>query len=231
MINTLFQSLFRLFNKDENSSPDDVKILLCGPTGKASFNIGGQTLHSAFHLPTNQKNLNELSPNVSNLLSNKLHKLKLLIIDEISMVGQHTLDMVDQRLRHLFNKHKPFGGISVITVGDFHKLRPVFARALFHPHSVNSYHEIFSQTLWHKFKIFELTTIMRQRNKKIQTALNNIARGTMTERDIKLFRSRRVNEKRIPPAAIHLFAKNKDVDAFNTKILGRMKGKETICEA
>ncbi|KAE8739095.1 hypothetical protein FOCC_FOCC015418 [Frankliniella occidentalis] len=123
-ITTLFQTLYRIFNSEANTDPDELKILLCAPTGKASFNIGGQTLHSAFKLPINTKQLNELSPAVSNTLATKLKALKVLMIDEISMVGQHTLHMVDQRLRHLFNKEKLFGGISVIAVGDFNQLRP-----------------------------------------------------------------------------------------------------------
>lgn len=143
VIKTLYQTLFRILNSSPVSNPDDPKILLCAPTGKASFNIGGQAIHSAFKLPLNQKPLNELSASISNTLSTKLHGLKVLIIDEISMVGQHTFDMIDQRLRHIMGLDKPFGGVSVITVGDFFQLKPVCARPLFYPLATNPYAEIF----------------------------------------------------------------------------------------
>ena len=127
VINTLYQILFRIFNSDKDSNPDDPKILLCAPTRKAAFNIKGQTLHSAFKLPVNQKRITQLSPGLSNTLAAKLANLKVLIIDEISMVGQHVLNMVDERLQQIMGNDKPFGGVSVVAVGDFHQLPPVFA--------------------------------------------------------------------------------------------------------
>jgi len=33
---------------------DSAMVLLCVPTGKAAFGIGGLTLHSVFSLPVNQ---------------------------------------------------------------------------------------------------------------------------------------------------------------------------------
>jgi hypothetical protein len=234
LIKALYQTLYRFFNMDSNSNPDDPKILLCAPTGKASFNIGGQTLHSAFKLPLNQKHLHELSAAVSNMLSNKLHALKVIIIDEVSMVGQHILGMVDQRLRHLFDQNKPFGNISIITVGDFFQLKPVCARPLFYPTTTNPYAEIFSKHPWHQFKVFELTKIMRQDEPHCQQALNNLARGRLTKKDIKLFKSRTFSK--LPrnedlTNATHLFSRNEDVAEFNQKILRKMKGKETTSEA
>ncbi|VDN39125.1 unnamed protein product, partial [Gongylonema pulchrum] len=56
----------------------------------------------------------------------RLQHLQVLIIDEISMVGEPMLRMVNTRLRHLFGDAE-FGGKSVIAVGDFHQLRPVMA--------------------------------------------------------------------------------------------------------
>ncbi|KAE8739092.1 hypothetical protein FOCC_FOCC015415 [Frankliniella occidentalis] len=231
-IKTLYQTLNRLFNSSPNDNPDDIKILLCGPTGKASFNIGGQTIHSAFKLPLNTKTLNELSADVSNTLASKLKSLKVVIIDEISMVGQHTLQMIDQRLRHLFNTEELFGGISIITVGDFFQLRPVCATALYYPQTTNPYAEIFQKNLWHNFKVFQLTKIMRQNEKKFQVALNNLARGKLTKRDIQLFQSRTF--KKLPRTidfskAIHLFGRNADVDMYNQQVMKKIDGEETIC--
>lgn len=234
VINTLYQTLSRLFNSDADSNPDEPKILLCAPTGKASFNIGGQTIHSAFKLPLNQKELNELSAGISNTLSSKLQNLKVLIIDEISMVGQHILDMVDKRLRHLLDSSKPFGGVSVIAVGDFFQLKAVCARPLYYPTADNPYSEIFGQKLWNKFKVFQLKKIMRQNELPFQVALNHLAKGKLTRTDIRLFKSRTFSSL---PAhenfddAFHLFAKNDDVDDYNRKVIRRMKGTETICHA
>lgn len=111
VIQTLFQTLLKSFNKDPTENPDEIKILLCAPTDKASYKIKGQTLHSTFRLPVNQKHLTQLSPSVSNTLTCALGSVKLLIIDEISMVGQHTLQMVNERLQHIKGNKLPFGGV------------------------------------------------------------------------------------------------------------------------
>lgn len=205
-----------------------MKILLCAPTGKAAFNIKGQTLHNAFHLPLNQKKISHLSPGLSNTLATKLDHLKVLIIDEISMVGQHILNMVNERLQHLMGNKKHFGGVSVVAVGDFRQLPPVFATPLYHPSSSNPYEEIFNKPLWKKFEVFHLTDIMRQSNKDFQIALNNLAIGKLPTKDLHLFQSRTF--KTLPKSqnikdAIHLFPKNKDVDGFNKKYLASIKGK------
>lgn len=35
-------------------NPDDVKVVKTTPTGKAAFNIKGNTLHCAFKIPANR---------------------------------------------------------------------------------------------------------------------------------------------------------------------------------
>lgn len=44
--------LHNLHNTGEN--PDDVKVVKTAPTGKAAFNIKGNTLHAAFKIPANR---------------------------------------------------------------------------------------------------------------------------------------------------------------------------------
>lgn len=53
----LFQAVSRFFAKRIAENADEVKAVLCAPTGKAAYNIGGHTIHSLFCIPANQ-NLN-----------------------------------------------------------------------------------------------------------------------------------------------------------------------------
>ncbi|KAK3917479.1 ATP-dependent DNA helicase [Frankliniella fusca] len=148
--------------------------------------------------------------------------------------GQHTLHMIDQRLRHLFDENEIFGGISIITVGDFFRLRPVCATALYFPETSNQYAEIFNEKLWNHFKVYILTKIMRQSEVQFQTALNNLARGKLTREDRKLFKSRtfsKMPKKKRLHKAIHLFSRNEDVEEYNNKCLKNIIGEETICHA
>ena len=70
-----------------NVQGDEVTCMLVAPTGTAAFNIDGMTIHSAFLFPVAMKQYRNLSAETLNILRNKLQKLKVLIIDEISMVS------------------------------------------------------------------------------------------------------------------------------------------------
>ena len=50
---------------------------------------------------------------------------KVVIIDEISMVGNKMLSFIDTRLQQLTGLKAAFGGLSVIAVGDLYQLKPV----------------------------------------------------------------------------------------------------------
>ncbi|KAF0754430.1 ubiquitin carboxyl-terminal hydrolase 25-like [Aphis craccivora] len=112
LIRALAQSVILIANLrpdiDDLSLPP---VLLRAPTGKATYEIKGLTLHSAFKLPLNQFAglLPKLSSNISNTLRCQFAKVKLLIIDEISIVGIKTLGHIDQRLRSILRINKPFG--------------------------------------------------------------------------------------------------------------------------
>ena len=51
-----------------------------------------------------------------------LKELKLIIVDEVSMVGNVTLLHVHQQLYDIFGSTDLFSGISIIAVGDLYRL-------------------------------------------------------------------------------------------------------------
>ncbi|KAF0747072.1 ATP-dependent DNA helicase [Aphis craccivora] len=108
-------------------------VLLTAPTGKAAYGKIGLTLHSAFKLPLNQCAglLPQLSSDISNTLRCQFANVKLLIIDEISMVGIKSLGYIDQRLKSILRINKPFGDINIIVFGDFYQLAPVLSTPLY----------------------------------------------------------------------------------------------------
>ena len=155
-------------NSLPGTKPDAIKVLLTAPTGKAAFNIHGMTLHSAFALPVTEFNgeMPNLSSDVCNTLRSKLSSLKVIIIDEISMVGSKILSQVNNRLKAIMDNSLDFGGVSIISVGDFHQLRPVKDSYVFQipVSSSNNYDGLVGPYLWEKFSFIELTEIMRQRD-------------------------------------------------------------------
>src|SRR3954466_12248647 len=108
---------------DESKVP--VKVI--APTGVASFNINGMTIHSTLSIPICNNKRRDLDGNRLKQLQERLKNVIYLIIDEKSMVGRRMLALVDKRLREAFPEHKnePFGGWSIILFGDFGQLPPV----------------------------------------------------------------------------------------------------------
>ena len=52
--NALYEALIRYLNSQPQNYSDDVSVVKVAPTGKAAFNIRGNTLHSAFKIPANR---------------------------------------------------------------------------------------------------------------------------------------------------------------------------------
>ena len=95
---------------------------ILAPTGVAALNVGGQTIHSFFRFPFKIIDENALADQRKNRL---WKKVKLIIIDEISMVRADMLDGMDIILRKAQDSRQPFGGCKILLVGDFYQLPPV----------------------------------------------------------------------------------------------------------
>jgi len=118
--------------------------LLMAPTGVAAFNIGGTTIHKALKLRANGDNSNSSIDKVSqssiSRLENEIGEVKLIIIDEVSMVGAQTLNIINSKLNLTHNQTKTnsneigyFGGVHVILLGDIFQLSPVGQTSLYNP--------------------------------------------------------------------------------------------------
>ena len=139
-----FNSMNILAREGEDLSKP--KILICAPTGKAAslvgkcfvvnfvlqntFNksyVGGTTLHKAFGLAFGggPKKKNEQSEQVITVkefvkYADKLEELKLIIIDEVSMMDSKLLYTIHNKMCSVMDKPTDvmFGGVSVVLVGD-----------------------------------------------------------------------------------------------------------------
>lgn len=125
VVRALYQGLHRYLCSKEGENPDDIRILLCAPTGKAAYNINGLTLHNAFHVPPNTGGSPTLSFDVLNTLRMKYRNLTIIMIDEISMVGNKMFSLIESRLKKMKENKQTFGGLSVIVIGDLLQLKPV----------------------------------------------------------------------------------------------------------
>ena len=55
----------------------------------------------------------------------RFSKLKILIIDEVSMISPEIFSSMDKILKAFKFSNEPFGGVQVILSGDFFQLPPV----------------------------------------------------------------------------------------------------------
>lgn len=128
----LYQALYKYFSHKLHNSPDNLHVLLCAPTGKAAHNINGSTIHSAFCLPVGQGfKYKPLDMQQLSSFRTKYMHLKVIFIDEISMVGCGMFNFINLRLQEITGVRAPFGGISIIAVGDLFQLKPVMDRLIF----------------------------------------------------------------------------------------------------
>lgn len=229
VIRALYQSLTRLYR---STATDDLspEILIVSFTGLAAHNVDGMTAHSAFHLSAGKgERFAALKPDIKNTLRCQLHKLKVLIIEEISMLSAIHLDQIASRIREIFEcpPEDQFGNITVICFGDFNQLPPIGAPYAFQAKNNHSTAALAGNPQWKLFKIFRLTQIMRQRDDHaFAEALNRLALGKCTQEDLVMWNSRCFKEENLPPHALRaprMFEYHNDIDAYNLKMVNLIK--------
>ena len=98
-------------------------VLLLGPTNMVAKAMGGSTIDCGL--------LNRRSPQ-SGVKCCKL--VKLVIVDEFSMVSLQWVDQISRALQEAKGqKEKPFGGVSVVWIGDVHQLPPIMGQSVWTP--------------------------------------------------------------------------------------------------
>jgi len=171
-------------------------IVKVAPTGIASLNVGGVTVHSFFRLPfgvlTEQRVLNHVD-RMMTYGTDMYRAIDMLIVDEISMVRADMLDAIDLILRKMRNNKKPFGGVQVIIVGDLYQLPPVvveddreYLDALYPTEYFFSSQVMKSVDLLGMWEVVILRQVFRQSDDIFIQLLNDIRVNANTERNIKI---------------------------------------------
>jgi len=152
-------------------------VVVVAPTGVAALQVKGVTIHSFFRLPPR---LIFPEEDIKPLKDKRLYKdIRLLIIDEISMVRVDVVDAIDLFLRaNGPHKSEPFGGIQVMFVGDLFQLPPVVSQADMQVLSERGYEGpyFFCANALHRKDVtmVELSKIFRQKDAHFAGLLNQI---------------------------------------------------------
>ena len=228
LVKTIYQAVSKLLQYHDTSS-EKPRVLILAPTGVASINVNGTTIHSALNLPCRGK-LYPLDANTLETLRNRFPEMKLITIDEISMVSKKVLYQINQCLIEIFKlPDQPFAGKSILAVEDLYQLPPVNAKPAY------AYTFDFTQTmgylstdLWRLFKLVELTQVMCQKDKDFIEMLNKIRKGLVDESSEKMLRSRFVDRSNSNylKYGLHVFAENAPVSSHNVELLNELSDNE-----
>jgi ATP-dependent exoDNAse (exonuclease V) alpha subunit len=203
-------------------------VYVTAPTGIAAINIGGSTIHSALGLGLAASDAPQLVRAMrARRLTELRRDLKILVIDECSMLSAAFFEKIDQVLRIVKEIDTPFGGVQVILFGDFHQLPPVFV-------DTDDVRLLFESPL---FKVLvggcaiELSTIFRQRDPRLLAILQDVRRGILTDATREAIGGL---HRELPPggtAPLHLFCHNAGVDALNAASLADLPGMPVTLKA
>lgn len=183
-------------------------IGITSSTGISATLINGTTIHSFLKIGLATKSAQELYDKIqfNKPIYNKLKKLEVLIIDEISMIDNVLFNKIAAYLSLIKGIKKPFGKIQIILCGDFYQLPPV----------ENTY--CFNSNIWNRLNLqkIELKKQMRQIDDSYfqymleQVKINNITDDIFSK--LSELKNKTIHSE-IKPTI--LYSKNVDVNKIN----------------
>ncbi|OGZ77849.1 MAG: AAA family ATPase [Candidatus Staskawiczbacteria bacterium RIFOXYB2_FULL_32_9] len=213
------------------------QIAVLAPTGVASINVRGQTIHSFFGFKpdiTIEKAKN-LARKVKDKKLELYKRISAIVIDEVSMVRADLLDCVDAYLKTCLKNKLPFGGKQMILIGDLYQLPPVLGYR-----EERAFLSKYESPYFFSAKIFddlvlefvELEKVYRQKDEKFIKLLNAVRNRSVTDNDLAEFNKRlNVNfEPSLDDFYICLTPMNDSAREINEKKLKQLNTKEHFYE-
>ncbi|CAD6447576.1 6887ceac-6bba-4de0-bb21-b25e1afc4bfb-CDS [Sclerotinia trifoliorum] len=258
---TLLQIIAQLKKKLRDHKPDIPKVQVAAPTGLAALPLNGRTTYSfAGWKPDSFKiSLEKLlhPASIKKRTIEALKRLKVLILEEISMVESQFIERLNLLLQTVKQNTKPFGGIQVIFLGDFYQLPPVkpFEHCMIcgvemvgvfdrvcksdgckdRPDNISfkpGDKWAFNAPVWEQlnFRHVKLEQIHRQKDETFKALLNKVRNGVdLSDAEWHdLIRPKKLPFNAFP---IRLMSKRVDVNSFNNSQLDLIQSEVKVWEA
>ncbi len=195
-----------------------VAVAVTASTGIAATHMNGMTIHSwaGIGVKEHMTTANLVNMKSKKYLKDHLEKVKVLIIDEISMLHKTQLNLVDTVLRYFKNDLTAFGGIQVVLCGDFFQLPPIGR------HGERSRDKFaFMSEAWanSNFNVCYLTEQYRQSDNDLNTILNEIRSGSISATSIEILNGATNNKLSKDTELTKLYTHNYDVEQINAEHL------------
>ena len=186
-------------------------VLIMAPTGTAANGIGGFTWQSVLKKSkynggtnsTKSTTKTHTQAKVTNsnkklqLIGKNLRGVKLIIIDEISMISFESLYEISETIKNALLTTcddeeiiqaittRPFGGIHILLTGDLFQLKPIMPTAIFDNYSTDKIPCIRGRQIWQTMTdYFELTEACRfldGNNSALATFLSGARKGIVDD--------------------------------------------------
>ncbi len=190
--------------KDANKN-----IAVTSSTGCSAVLINGQTIHSYMKMGVNNQKVEDIVMSLKKYRNRfqSLYNLEVLIIDEISMIDNSTLQKISDIFQQIKRNKRPFGGIQIIFVGDFCQLAPV----------TGDY--AFNTSLWNDLDLtyIQLTESIRQKDDQLfQDILEEARFGKLSAESFDILKS--LEDTTFSPGMMptKLYSLNANVNHINT---------------
>lgn len=210
----------------------------------ASLYLGARTIHSFFYGALDDLDEGYQNPgnlNGANLLpfGMRLKGIKMLIIDEISMVRADLFEMMNQVCQRALKNNSPFGGIPLVVVGDMFQLPPIVSDDEVMKYLQKEYGGIYffdSHIIRKEIKnirLFELTKSYRQVNDPSFVKILDAFRQPLSPKD-KVAIMNAINSRvtgTLPKDAVYIASSNEEVRQVNTQKLSELPGQIVTIDA
>lgn len=202
-----------------------IETAVTASTGIAATHLGGMTIHawSGMGIRDYVSDYDIDQMEEKKYLWDRYDKVKVLIIDEISMLGGNFLDNLDRICRSFKREpEKPFGGIQIILCGDLFQLPPI-------SRGDETVHMVIDSLAWRNsnLAICYITEQHRQDDDAFTDILNSIRKNDVQDYHFEALEARmREFEPEWSARLTKLFTHNADVDTVNNQALGLIDDKE-----
>lgn len=212
----------------EECQSNGLQVLVCAPTGIASLNLDGITMHAAFSIP-----IPAYGHYITEITNSKVKaalSADVIIIDEISMCRNDVFEYFGYVIDYIQSQgRKP----QIIVSGDFLQLPPVVPEEeskKLKRYGFDASGYCFTSRYWNKMKFVPvvLTEIKRQEDKEFMEQLNLLRLGD--KKCLKYF-NQHVYEDYKDDEAVYICSTNSAVNEINQAKLNEIDSPAFIYQA
>jgi len=205
----------------------EVPVGVTASTGIAATHIGGVTIHSwsgaGIQDSLSAREIEALTE--KEYLYKRFEKVKVLIIDEVSMLSPTLFDTVERICRTMKRNEDPFGGMQIVLSGDFFQLPPIGQRG-------SEVEFVTASDAWKSMdvRVCYLDEQFRHNDNTLESILGEMRSGEISSSTREKLSKMCDDTTKQSTTPTRLYTHNVDVDEENEKELKKLPGDEHLFE-